>query len=165
MYKTFLNYHLIYLQKIVLCEHFCICKNNFYWLFTRFLFIYNFHQFYSRNSLWQSLATFSTQGVNQHIKHTNTTCQLVQVQQKLPGESLGLSESHSAAGESFVSDQFVGSSVQTKRGAPRSSRQLIVTCTGCTQRHNPDNLLRYSCSLNSRFVARLSSKRRMTSSV
>lgn len=55
------------------------------------------------------------------INHTNSICHSVQMQQKLLGESSWLPKSQFFADESFVSGQFVNSSMHTKWGAPCSS--------------------------------------------
>lgn len=149
-------------KRLSYVKHFCICTNSFYWLFTRFLFMYNFHQFYSRNGLWQSLAAFSTQEINQHIKHTNGTCWprcrrscLGSLWDCLNLTLLLLSPLSQTSLALYV-----------KWGAAKSSRELTTRNTGCMYRHNPDSLLDHRCSLNSvGFLTRLTSKRRMTSSV
>lgn len=149
-------------KRLSYVKHFCICTNSFYWLFTRFLFMYNFHQFYSRNGLWQSLAAFSTQEINQHIKHTNGTCWL-RCRRSCLG-SLWDCLNLTLLLLSPLSQTSLA--LYVKWGAAKSSRELTTRNTGCMYRHNPDSLLDHSCSLNSvGFLTRLTSKRRMTSSV
>lgn len=169
MHDSFLLIDFNYVQDVFIisiCKtvmwNFYICTNSFYWIFTRFLFMYNFHQFYSRNGLWQSLAAFSTQEINQHIRHTNGACWLRCSRSCLGSfwDCLNLT----LLPLSPLSQTSLA--LYAKWGAAKSSGELTTKSTGCMYRHNPDTLLDHSCSLNSvGFVTRLTSKRRMTSSV